>query len=57
MEWVGSDINLFGAGLGIGLLVALWVWFSKLSTRSTLNKELEAKTAFAYPDEHHSQGV
>ncbi|MBF2075162.1 MAG: hypothetical protein IGS50_15575 [Synechococcales cyanobacterium C42_A2020_086] len=41
MEWVGSDINLFGAGLGAGLLVALWVWFSKLSTRSTLNKELE----------------
>lgn len=40
MELTGLELGTFGAGLGIGLIVAITVWVGKLTVRSTLQKEI-----------------
>jgi hypothetical protein len=41
MELTGFELGTFGAGLGVGLIVAIVVWIGKLTVRSSLQKEIE----------------
>lgn len=40
MELTGFELSTFGAGLGTGLIVAIFVWIGKLGVRSSLQKEI-----------------
>ncbi|GAB4380879.1 MAG: hypothetical protein Kow00121_38090 [Elainellaceae cyanobacterium] len=41
MQSMEFELSIFGAGLGLGLLVTLLVWVGNWRTKSTLRKELE----------------
>lgn len=41
MESLEFELSVFGAGLGVGLLITLLVWINKLRVRSALQKEIE----------------
>lgn len=40
MELTGFELSTFGAGLGAGLIITLFVWIGKLGVRSSLQKEI-----------------
>jgi len=40
MELTGFEFSTFGAGLGTGLIIAIFVWVGKLGVRSALQKEI-----------------
>lgn len=40
MELMGFEFSTFGAGLGTGLIIAVFVWIGKLGVRSSLQKEI-----------------
>jgi hypothetical protein len=41
MESLGLEASIFGAGVGIGLLIALYSWISQRGARSALRQEIE----------------
>jgi hypothetical protein len=41
MESLGLEASVFGAGIGIGLLIALYNWASQRGTRAALRQEID----------------
>lgn len=46
MNGIQLEAEIFGAGLGVGLLLTVLVWISKRQTRSALQKEIETLKSY-----------
>jgi hypothetical protein len=46
MDAMQLEVSVFGAGLGLGLLITLLVWISKRQTRGELRKEIETLKSY-----------